>query len=142
MIPTFWMMLQAVTAPQSLPLPNPLSDQHIGDIGCIATLGLVADEQRRGVAAARRFPDVTGSGRTFAGIVGDRVVFETGQPVPVIALAIRRAVEERQRLFAAAPDQGKDRNDIMDGLMADCLIRLAATTGTALAAEPEEKSAK
>lgn len=140
MILTLWMTLQVAAGPSSAPLPKPLTDQHIRDIGCVATLGLMADDQRRGIATSRRFPDVTARGRKYAGIVGDRVVFETGQPVAVIGLAIRRAVEERQRLAVAASDQGKDPTDILGGLMADCLPLLNAVIPEQPPAVPGEQT--
>lgn len=132
------MFLQVSLAPSSAPLPISLTDRHIRDIGCIATLGLLADEQRRGVAGSNRFPDVTVRGRIYAGIVGDRVVAETGQPLEVIALAIRQAVEERQRLVAAG--DGKDYADVFNGFMEDCLPMLDATVPADAAAGPGDRA--
>jgi hypothetical protein len=71
---------------------TPLTETQQRDIGCVALLGLLADEQRRG-AQDISFPDVTAKGRTYAGIVGARIVAETGLPREVVAQAIIAAAE-------------------------------------------------
>jgi hypothetical protein len=71
---------------------TPLTEIHQRDIGCVALLGLLADEQRRG-AEDIDFPDVRAKGRTYAGIVGARIVAETDLPREVVAQAILAAAE-------------------------------------------------
>jgi hypothetical protein len=94
------MMISLLLLLQPLPaaLPQPLTETHMRDIGCVATLGLVADEQRRGISSSLRFPDVQERGSKFAGIVGTRVMQETGQPKEVVASAISQSVNDQQRL--------------------------------------------
>lgn len=115
-------------------------------IGCIATLGLVAYDQRRGDGAAQRFPDITERGKIYAGLLGDRIVFDSGQPKEVIALAIRQSVAGQQE---KAINAGSDAQRIafIDGLMAKCLPLLDAEVPKKQdpelqAPEPQEAEAK
>ncbi len=81
-------------------LPKPLSPTHLRDIACVAAIGLVAHDQRSGLAEAKKFPDFSMNGKTWGGIVGDRVTQETGQPREVVAAEIQAAVQREQRLIA------------------------------------------
>jgi hypothetical protein len=76
--------------------PTPLTELHQRDIGCVAVIGIIAHEQREGTAALNDFPDVRETGKRWAGIVGDTVTFETGQPREVVAFAIQQAVQAEQ----------------------------------------------
>lgn len=115
-------MISLLLLLQSSPaaLPQPLTDTHMRDIGCVATLGLVADEQRRGISSSLRFPDVQERGSKFAGIVGTRVMQETGQPKEVVAGAISQSVNDQQRLSIETAD-ATVRQKILDDLVAKCL---------------------
>lgn len=68
----------------------------MADIGCVALLGLVADLQRKGEPYAVAYPDVRETGKRWAGIVGQRVMDETGQPRELVAMAIHQAVADWQ----------------------------------------------
>ena len=116
------MMISLLLLLQSSPaaLPQPLTDTHMRDIGCVATLGLVADEQRRGISSSLRFPDVQERGSKFAGIVGTRVMQETGQPKEVVAGAISQSVNDQQRLSIETAD-ATVRQKVLDDLVAKCL---------------------
>jgi hypothetical protein len=81
--------------------PQPLSDTHMRDIGCVAVLGLIAYDQSRSAPLAMHHPDVRESGKRWAGIVGQRVMAQTGQPREVIALAISEAVKAEQNKSAS-----------------------------------------
>jgi hypothetical protein len=94
--------IPAATPPK---IPAPLSPVHIRDLGCVAVVAIVADEQRRGIPSAAAFPDVQMSGRTWIGIVGDRVTFESGQPKEVVAFALRQAATAEQGRLHGAPDR-------------------------------------
>jgi hypothetical protein len=76
----------------ALASPTPLSETQQRDIGCVALLGLLAEEQRRGTIDAS-FPDVISKGRTYAGIVGARIVEQSGLPREIIAQAMVAAAE-------------------------------------------------
>lgn len=88
----------------TLATPVPLSAAHQRDIGCVATLAMIADEQRRGVVPDAAIPDVRESGRRWAPVVGERVMRETGQPRELVAVAMTeaaRAIHARLRDDAA-----------------------------------------
>lgn len=143
MILSMMLLLQvgvaAPSQPQNQQLPKPLTALHMRDIGCVATLGLVADEQRRGVAGSNRFPDVTAKGKIYAGIVGDRVVFESGQPKEAVALAIRLSVKDQQSRVIADSERGDAAGGFVDGLMSKCLPLLDAELALAKAPAAQGK---
>lgn len=70
--------------------PSALSEVHQRDIACVVEIAVQADAQKRGIAAGT---DVQAHGKRWAGIVGDRIVFETGQPREVVALAMQEAAQ-------------------------------------------------
>jgi hypothetical protein len=85
------------------PLPIPLTNAQKSDIGCVAAIAIIADEQKRDVAYARRFADVQSAGRIWAGIVGDRITSASGQPREVIAFAFRQAAMDERRVLLTPP---------------------------------------
>ena len=70
--------------------PSALSEVHQRDIACVVEIAVQADAQKRGIAGGT---DVQANGKRWAGIVGDRIVFETGQPREVVALAMQEAAQ-------------------------------------------------
>ena len=70
--------------------PSSLSEVHQRDIACVVEIAVQADAQKRGIAGGT---DVQANGKRWAGIVGDRIVFETGQPREVVALAMQEAAQ-------------------------------------------------
>lgn len=74
---------------------TPLSEKHQRDIGCVATIAILAGEQQRGVEAARSFGDVRQAGKDWMPIVGERVMRETGQPRELIGVAMVEAAKAR-----------------------------------------------
>jgi len=104
------------------------------DIGCIATLAIIADEQRSGTDAALRFPSVMQRGRTYAGLVGTLIVEQSGQPREVIALAIRQSAQDQRAMLAAkaAATRGNDGSMAqtnmagLNDLAAPCFMQLDA----------------
>ncbi len=72
--------------------PTPFTEIHQRDILCVVELAVVADEQRRGVT---RGPDVQADGKRWAGLVGTRIVQETGQPRELVAFAMNEAAKAR-----------------------------------------------
>jgi len=62
------------------------------------------------------FPNVMQRGRAYAGIVGQRVVDETGQPKEVVAVAIKQAVEDQQGQAIDAAEAGKDADAEMPSI--------------------------
>jgi hypothetical protein len=76
----------------ALATPTALTETHQRDIACVVEIAVLADAQKRGAAGGS---DVQASGRRWAGIVGDRIMFETGQPRELVAVAMNEAAKAR-----------------------------------------------
>lgn len=97
--------------------PSALSEGHQRDIACVVEIAVQADGQKRGMAGGT---DVQANGKRWAGIVGDRIVFETGQPREVVALAMQEA---------AQASVGKPRDGaVLDACTRQMLRELAAAS--------------
>jgi hypothetical protein len=72
--------------------PTPLTDTHQSDIFCVVEIAVLAEEQRRGGPHDASLPL---EGKRWAGIVGARIVEETGQPPEVVAVAMMEAAKAR-----------------------------------------------
>lgn len=105
MIPIFVLML----APNP---PVPINQAQIRDIGCVAAIGIIAHEQRSGGDALTSYADVRESGKRWAGIVGERVMEESGQPREVVAFAIKQAVEAEQGNVIGMDDDAKSKHHV------------------------------
>ena len=75
----------------ALAAPTPLTATHQSDIACVVEIAVLANAQRRGASGG----DVRASGRRWAGIVGDRITAETGQPRELVAIAMTEAAKAR-----------------------------------------------
>lgn len=75
-----------------LAAPTPLTEIHQRDISCVVEIAVLANAQKRGIIAGS---DVQAKGRRWAGIVGDRIMFETGQPRELVAVALNEAAQAR-----------------------------------------------
>jgi hypothetical protein len=103
-------------AQAATPAPRPLTPLENRDIGCVAVLGLLAEEQRRGMQDAR-FPNVTRTGRIYAGIVGARIVADSGLPRELVAQAIITAAEDaRKQADATLEGKAGVRNRVVQCL--------------------------
>ncbi len=69
-----------------------LTDAHQRDIFCVVEIAVIAEEQKRGEPHDASLP---ADGKRWAGIVGARIVQETGQPREVVALAMIEAAKAR-----------------------------------------------
>lgn len=126
--PTADIPLQA--SAQSPTRPTSLTSDHVNDIGCVAILGLVADQQKRGVAGFDRFGDFAELGSAYAADVGERVIKETAQPRDVVALAMQQSAREQLPLLDA-----KNREKL-NSRMDICLSELTITVqGSELSAD-------
>lgn len=104
-LPIFAFALAAASPPPApAAVPSPITEAHMADLGCVALLGLVADMQRRGAPSAGDYPDVRETGKLWAGLVGQRVMEETGQPRELVAMAIQQAVSDWQQEMQRAAD--------------------------------------
>lgn len=107
----------ALAQASSVSLPKPLTDVHKRDLSCVAALAIVASEQERGVTSAFEYPLLEERGRAYAGLVGERVMQETGMT--------REQVRE-QILAAVTVQQGKVKDvaepqQVVEAEMAKCL---------------------
>ncbi len=75
-----------------LATPTALTDLHQRDIFCVVEIAVLADAQKRGASGGI---DVQVNGKRWAGIVGDRIMFETGQPREIVAIAMTEAAKAR-----------------------------------------------
>jgi hypothetical protein len=72
---------------------------HQRDLACVAFFGVAAAKQRGGISGYEMIPDVRTDGSRWAGIVGDRVMRDTGLPKEVVGYAIQESVPDAQRIF-------------------------------------------
>ncbi|MEW6576173.1 MAG: hypothetical protein AB1408_07465 [Pseudomonadota bacterium] len=77
--------------------PIPISEEQMRDIGCVATIALAVGER----------PDLAQPGKRWSGIVGQRVMYMTGQPREVVALAMTEAAKAQ----SALQEPAEVRND-------------------------------
>ncbi len=76
----------------ALATPTALTETHQRDISCVVEIAVLANAQKRGLVAGS---DIQAKGRRWAGIVGDRIMFETGQPRELVAVAMTEAAVAR-----------------------------------------------
>ncbi len=105
-----------------LPALPPLTDVQQRDIECVAALALVADEQERGVVGSGKWPYLVDRGKTYAGLVGERVMEESGQSREQIRDHILAAVDAYQREAV----ESADPEAVVEAAMARCLPVLDA----------------
>ncbi len=94
-----------------------LTDIHQRDLSCVAALAIVASEQERNIPSALEYPILGERGRTYAGIVGERVVQQTGQTREQVRDAILAAVAQQQNVVKKSGDPDM----VVDAAMAKCL---------------------
>ena len=90
MIPIFALML----APNP---PIPINETQMRDIGCVATLALAVSEGT----------DLAKSAKRWSGIVGQRVMDESGQPRELVATAMLESANAQSRL--AEGEEARDQ---------------------------------
>ena len=81
----------------ALAAPTALTQTHQSDIACVVEIAVLANAQKRGASGGA---DVRADGRRWAGIVGDRITAESGQPRELVAIAMTEAAKAR----AGRPD--------------------------------------
>jgi hypothetical protein len=104
------------------PPPPSLSAEQQRDIDCVATLAIIANDQERGAPGAEDYPLVVERGRTWAGIVGERVMEQSGLPREAVRDAILAAVAAQQARVRDVADPA----EIVGAQMAICLPLLDA----------------
>jgi len=98
-------------------LPKPLTDIHKRDLSCVAALAIVASEQERGVVDSFDYPLLEERGRTYAGLVGERVMQETGLTREQVRQQMIAAVDAQQ---LKVKDVAEPRQ-VVETEMAKCL---------------------
>ena len=114
-------LILALSQPTSIP-PEPLDESQRRDLSCVAVLAIIASEQERGVESALAYPLLSERGATYAGLVGQRIMADSGRTREQVREEILAAVAEQQAMAknAADPD-GRVRSE-----MATCLPLLDA----------------
>lgn len=114
-------LLLALSQPAASP-PAPLDENQQRDLNCVAVLAIIASEQERGVESALAYPLLAERGATYAGLVGERIMADSGRTREEVREEILSAVKVQQALArdAADPDQ------MVKGAMAACLTLLDA----------------
>jgi hypothetical protein len=72
--------------------PTPLTDVHKRDIACVVEIAVMAEQQKRGGVATS---EAAQNGKRWAGLVGARIVMESGQPRELVAFAMNEAAKKR-----------------------------------------------
>jgi len=108
---SFLLLQAALNGPQA-DEPRAFSDTHIRAIGCVAIIGLVADQQKRGRQDFNRYSDLNIKGPKFAADIGQHVIEETGQTREVVAFAMQESAREQWHLLS--PEHSKELTQRME----------------------------
>jgi len=102
--------------------PEPLTELQQRDLSCVAVLAIIASEQERGVSSALDYPLLSERGATYAGLVGERIISETGKTREQVRLDFLAAVSAKQQTAGDAADP----DAVVEAEMAKCLPLLDA----------------
>lgn len=76
--------------------PQTFTEAQSRDIGCLAVVSIISEEQRRNAPGANDYPDIREAGPRWASLVVDRIAKESGQSMEYVRKAIWDAVEKEQ----------------------------------------------
>ncbi|WP_417618845.1 hypothetical protein [Parasphingorhabdus sp.] len=76
--------------------PRLFTETQSRDMGCVAVVSIISEEQRRNAPGATDYPDIREIAPRWAAIVGDRISGESGQSMEVVRTAIWDAVDREQ----------------------------------------------
>lgn len=110
------LLILALSQPAPVP-PAPLDESQKRDLTCVAVLAIVASEQEQGVESALAYPLLSERGATYAGLVGERIMTDTGRSREQVREEILAAVAAQQSLAKDATDP----DDLVRNEMATCL---------------------
>lgn len=113
------------------PVPESFTESQSRDIGCVAVLSIMAEEQQRDALGANAYPDVHETGPRWAAMVRDRIAVESGQSAETIRMAIWDAVKREQ----AAVRELTHPKLYVDQRMDACLPVMQAELGSESAAQ-------
>jgi len=114
-------LILALSQPTSIP-PEPLDESQRRDLSCVAVLAIVASEQERGVESALAYPLLSERGATYAGLVGERIMADSGRSREQVRDEILAAVAAQQALAKDASDP----DELVRSEMTTCLPLLDA----------------
>ena len=97
--------------------PAPLTDNQQRDLSCVAAFAIIASEQERGVESALDYPPLAERGATYSGLVGERIMAETGKTKEQVRDDILAAVAAQQ----AKVKNVADPQEVVDVEMGKCL---------------------
>lgn len=115
------LLMLTLSQPTSIP-PEPLDESQRRDLSCVAVLAIIASEQERGVESALAYPLLSERGATYAGLVGQRIMADTGRTREQVREEILAAVAEQQ----AMAENTADPDRLVRSEMATCLPLLDA----------------
>jgi hypothetical protein len=110
------LLILALSQPAPVP-PAPLDESQKRDLTCVAVLAIVASEQERGIESALAYPLLSERGATYAGLVGERIMADTGRSREQVREEMLAAVAAQQALAKDATDP----DDLVRNEMATCL---------------------
>jgi hypothetical protein len=105
------------------PSPQQLDPGQQLAMRCSAAFGIVADEQKRGIAGSSMWPPLAQRGREFFVRLGARLIDEKGFTRETLSARYKAEVEALQREMQLAKDPAAARQAVM----APCLDLLDAT---------------
>lgn len=115
------LLMLTLSQPTSIS-PEPLDESQRRDLSCVAVLAIIASEQERGVESALAYPLLSERGATYAGLVGQRIMADTGRTREQVREEILAAVAEQQAMAQNAADPDR----LVRSEMATCLPLLDA----------------
>lgn len=115
-------LLMLALAQPAASQPEPLSESQRRDLSCVAVLAIIASEQERGVSSALDYPLLAERGATYAGLVGQQIMDDSGRSKEQVRDDMIAAVATRQALAQTAADP----DEAIRSEMATCLPLLDA----------------
>jgi len=115
------LLMLALSQPAASP-PAPLDEIQQRELSCVAVLAIIASEQEQGVARALDYPLLTERGATYAGLVGQQIMDDSGRTREQVREDILAAVAAQQALAQDAADP----DEVVRREMATCLPLLDA----------------
>ncbi|AMO70720.1 hypothetical protein [Sphingorhabdus sp. M41] len=115
------LLMLLLSQPAASP-PAPLDEIQRRDLSCVAVLAIIASEQERGVESALDFPLLSERGATYAGLIGQRIMDDSGRSREQVREEILAAVAAQQALGKEAADP----DEVVRSEMATCLPLLDA----------------
>lgn len=115
------LLMLALSQPAATP-PVPLDATQQRDLSCVAVLAIIASEQERAVESALDYPLLSERGATYAALVGQRIMDDTGRTKEQVRDDILAAVADQQTMAQDAADP----DALVRSEMATCLPLLDA----------------